>query len=76
MVRGTHGLRKLCCFHRGSRRDRDGIIVQIASVTLGGGAPLLPRAIVAPPMKLLSATVYGEAFVELRYEVGRSDTRD
>lgn len=45
------------------------IIVQIASVTLGSGAPLLPRRIVTPPLKLLSATVYGTAFAELRYEV-------
>lgn len=45
------------------------IIVQFASVTLGSGAPLLPRAITNPPLKLLSATTYGTAFVELRYEV-------
>lgn len=49
----------------------DEIIVQIASVTLGGGAPLLPRALTTPPLKLLSATTYGSAFVELRYEVCR-----
>lgn len=49
----------------------DEIIVQIASVTLGSGAPLLPRRIVTPPLKLLSATVSGTAFVELRYEVSR-----
>ena len=49
----------------------DEIIVSIASVTLGGGAPLLPRAIVKPPLKLLSAQPYGTAFVELRYEVCR-----
>jgi dihydrofolate reductase len=49
----------------------DEVIVQIASVTLGSGAPLLPRKIVTPPLKLLSATVYGNAFAELRYEVSR-----
>lgn len=49
----------------------DEIIVQIASVTLGSGAPLLPRTITTPPLKLLSATPYGTAFVELRYEVCR-----
>lgn len=49
----------------------DEIIVQIASVTLGSGAPLLPRAITTPPLKLLSATTYGTAFAELRYEVCR-----
>ncbi len=47
----------------------DEIIVQITSVTLGSGAPLLPRRIVTPPLKLLSATVYGHAFAELRYQV-------
>jgi dihydrofolate reductase len=45
------------------------IIVSIASVTLGSGAPLLPRRITTPPLKLLSATVYGDAFAELHYEV-------
>lgn len=49
----------------------DEVIVQIASVTLGSGAPLLPRKIATPPLKLLSATVYGNAFAELHYEVPR-----
>ena len=47
----------------------DEVIVQIASVTLCNGAPLLPRKIVTPPLKLLSAKVYGNDFVELHYEV-------
>lgn len=47
----------------------DELIVQVASVTLGRGAPLLPRAIVTPPLRLTSAERWGEAFVELRYEV-------
>ena len=50
----------------------DELIVTIASVTLGGGAPLLPRAITMPPLRLLSATTFGEAFVQLRYQVPRS----
>lgn len=49
----------------------DEIIVSIASVTLGGGAPLLPRKITAPPLKLREAKTYGTDFVELRYEVSR-----
>lgn len=49
----------------------DEVIVQIASVTLGNGAPLLPRKITTPPLKLLSATAYGNSFAELRYEVPR-----
>ena len=49
----------------------DELIVTVASVTLGGGAPLLPRAITKPPLRLLSARTYGDAFVQLRYEVPR-----
>lgn len=49
----------------------DEIIVTIASVALGGGAPILPRNITNPPLKLLSAKTYGTAFVELHYEVCR-----
>lgn len=49
----------------------DELIVTIASVTLGAGAPLLPRAIVTPPLRLLSSTTYGEAFIQLRYAVSR-----
>lgn len=48
----------------------DELIIQVAPVTLGGGAPLLPRAITSPPMRLVAVTRYG-AFVELRYEVAR-----
>jgi dihydrofolate reductase len=47
----------------------DEIIVTIASVTLGAGAPLLPRRIVTPPLKLLATRAFGSAMVELRYEV-------
>lgn len=50
----------------------DEIIVTIASVTLGAGAPLLPRAIVTPPLELVSARTYGTAFAQLHYRVQRS----
>jgi dihydrofolate reductase len=46
----------------------DEIVVQIASVTLGGGAPLFPRR-VDPPLQLLSAKTYGQNFAELYYKV-------
>ncbi|MFN2399214.1 MAG: dihydrofolate reductase family protein [Gemmatimonadaceae bacterium] len=49
----------------------DEVIVQIASVTLGGGAPLLPRAITTPPLRLVSVIAFGAGFAELRYEVPR-----
>lgn len=48
----------------------DELIVQVAAVTLGAGAPLLPRRIAIPPLRLVDVTRYGE-FAELRYEVPR-----
>jgi dihydrofolate reductase len=47
----------------------DELIVQVASVTLGQGRPLLPRPIVSPPLRLVSARPIGSGFAELRYEV-------
>jgi dihydrofolate reductase len=49
----------------------DEIFVQIGSVTLGAGKPLLPRAIVDPPLRLVSARTVGTGFAELHYEVVR-----
>jgi len=45
------------------------LIVQVGSVTLGQGRPLLPRQIVFPPLRLLSARAIGPGFAELRYSV-------
>ncbi len=47
----------------------DEIIVQVGSVTLGAGKPVLPRQIVSPPLKLIAARRVGPGFAELRYEV-------
>lgn len=47
----------------------DEIIVQVGSVTLGAGKPLLPRMITDPPLRLTSARAMGEGFAELRYTV-------
>ena len=47
----------------------DEIFVQIGSVTLGAGKPLLPRAIVSPPLRLLSVKQVGTGFAELHYAV-------
>lgn len=47
----------------------DELIVTIGSVTLGAGAPLLPRRIATPPLRLVEAKAYGTAFAQLRYEV-------
>jgi dihydrofolate reductase len=50
----------------------DEIIVQVGSVTLGRGKPLLPRRIVAPSLRLASARRIGDGFAELRYDVPKS----
>ncbi|HLV27330.1 MAG TPA: dihydrofolate reductase family protein [Gemmatimonadales bacterium] len=47
----------------------DEIFVQVGSVTLGSGKPLLPRAITNPSLKLLSVRQVGTGFAELHYEV-------
>lgn len=47
----------------------DELIVQVGSVTLGTGQPLLPRAIITPPLKLVSVQQIGAGFAELRYDV-------
>ena len=47
----------------------DEIYAQVASVTLGKGKPLFPRALSSPPLRLVSVRQVGTAFAELRYEV-------
>jgi len=49
----------------------DELFVQIGSVTLGSGKPLLPRSIVSPPLRLVSVRAVGTGFAELHYEVPR-----
>lgn len=44
------------------------LILQIAPVTLSGGAPLFPRKI-HPPMKLLGVSTKAAPFVEVHYEI-------
>ncbi|EYC50523.1 deaminase [Hylemonella gracilis str. Niagara R] len=53
----------------------DELWVQVGSVTLGRGQPLLPRRISAPSMKLLSVRQVGTGFAELRYELPRPAPR-
>jgi dihydrofolate reductase len=50
----------------------DEVIISIASVFLGSGAPLLPRKIVTPPLQLLEATPYGADFAMLRYAIQKT----
>jgi dihydrofolate reductase len=49
----------------------DELFVQVGSVALGTGKPLLPRAIIDPPLRLLSVRAIGTGFAELHYEVPR-----
>lgn len=49
----------------------DELIVTIGSVTLGAGAPLLPRSIITPPLVLESVLAMPPGFAQLRYRVAR-----
>jgi dihydrofolate reductase len=49
----------------------DELLVQVGSVTLGAGKPLLPRAITSPPLRLISVRAVGTGFAELHYEMPR-----
>jgi dihydrofolate reductase len=49
----------------------DEVIVQVGSVTLGAGRPLLPRRITSPSLALTAVRRIGPGFAELRYEVLR-----
>ena len=53
----------------------DAIFVQVGSVTLGSGKPLLPRNITSPALQLISARALGTGFAELHYEVPRPGGR-
>jgi len=53
----------------------DELIVQVGSVTLGAGKPLLPRTIAFPPLRLLSVRQVGTGFAELHYEVPKPASR-
>jgi dihydrofolate reductase len=50
----------------------DEVIIGMASVFLGSGAPLLPRRIVTPPLQLLDVTQFGADFAMLHYAVRRT----
>ena len=50
----------------------DEMFVQVASVTLGAGKPLLPRSITSPPLRLVAVKAVGTGFAELHYEMPRT----
>jgi dihydrofolate reductase len=52
----------------------DELIVQVGSVTLGRGKPLLPRRLLSPTLRLTGVNQLGPKIVELRYDV-RIDAR-
>ncbi len=54
----------------------DELIIQLCSVTLGSGKPLLPRFIAFPPLSLQSVRAIGTGFAELRYAVPRTEPRE
>jgi dihydrofolate reductase len=47
----------------------DELIVQVGSVTLGRGKPLLPRRLLSPALRLTRVSRLGPEMVELRYDV-------
>jgi len=47
----------------------DDLFLGVAPVLLGAGAPLLPRRISTPPLKLVSSEVIEGSFLQLHYEV-------
>ena len=49
----------------------DELILGVAPVFLGAGAPLLPRRITSAELRLTDVTRFGETFVTLRYAVSR-----
>lgn len=49
----------------------DELILQIGSVTLGGGKPVFPRQVLSPTLRLISVRQMGVGMVELRYAVGQ-----
>lgn len=47
----------------------DEIILSVAPVMIASGAPLLPRQITNPPLKLTDVQKHGDVFVILTYEI-------
>lgn len=58
-------------FHEAGLLDE--IILFVAPVMLGAGAPLLPRRIADPPLRLTGAERHGDTFAVLTYEVVRAE---
>jgi dihydrofolate reductase len=52
----------------------DEFIIQVGSVTLGGGKPLFPRRVLSPNLRLISVRQVGSGMAELHYEVNQKPT--
>lgn len=53
----------------------DEIILSVAPVMLGSGAPLVPREITSPPLKLIDVQKHEDVFAVLTYKV-QQETQD
>jgi dihydrofolate reductase len=53
----------------------DEIILTVAPIMLGSGAPLLPRKITTPPLKLVDVQKYDDIFVTLTYKVQKDNEK-
>lgn len=49
----------------------DELILQVGSVTLGQGRPLLPRRLLSPTLRLDQVRQMGTSMIELRYSIHR-----
>jgi dihydrofolate reductase len=47
----------------------DEMILQVASVALGAGAPLFPRRMATPPLRLVDVKHFSTTFAQLTYEL-------
>lgn len=52
----------------------DEVILSVAPVMLGTGAPLMPRNITTPPMKLVEVQQHDNVFVMLTYQVQKKSS--
>lgn len=53
----------------------DELIIQIGSVTLGGGKPVFPRYVLSPTLRLSSVQQFGVGMIELRYDINKYDPK-
>lgn len=50
----------------------DELILHVAPVTLGAGAPLFPRRLAEPPLRRVAVSPWSNGITEMRFEVVRS----